>query len=290
MGVLHKLQGRTAEVGGAQVQRVLPKAVCRKVGPWVFLDHFGPTQITASRAMDVRPHPHCGLSTVSYLFEGAIVHRDSLGSHVRVGPGEMHWMRAGHGIVHSERTPPEVIGQTVRSHGLQLWCAHPDGDEEQAPAFGSWTSLPDIEVDGVPIRILAGHGWGTASPVDVTSNLVYALVELAAGQQVTLPDHAERAVYPVHGAVQVDGETASAHQMLVVDREAATVSAVADTTLVVLGGDPIGHRYMWWNLVHSDYGRLQEQAQRWRDGGFPIIEGDSEEFIAAPPGPLPQRR
>ena len=284
MGVLHRLKAREAAVGSATVRRVLPRAVCRKVGPWVFLDHFGPTTAIGGSALDVGPHPHCGLSTVSYLFEGAVLHRDSLGNRVRIGPGEIHWMRAGHGIVHSERTPPDLVGKTVRTHGLQLWCAHPDGEEDQPPAFGSWTDLPEFATGSARVRLLAGDGWGRRSPVAVTSPLVYAIAEVAAGGTFDLPDHPERCVYPVQGRIVVDDDAAEPHEMLVVDPRAHRVAARTDAVVAVLGGAPIGTRHMWWNLVHSDRGRLAEQADRWRAGRFPPID-DPGAPIEAPPGP-----
>lgn len=221
---------------------------------------------------------------MSYLFDGATEHRDSTGGHAVVEPGEIHWMRAGHGIVHSERAPKDRIGTVGKSHGLQIWCAHPDGEEEQEPRFDSWTELPLLERDGVRIQLLCGTGWGEESPVDVTSPLVYAMVHMRAGQRVALPDHEERCVYPVSGAVAVDGD-ATQDEMLVVDASAREVIASEDAMVAILGGDAIGHRFIWWNLVHSDAGRLQEQAERWRRQEFPTIPGDDATFIPAPPGP-----
>lgn len=285
MTVLHRLPPRTADIGGgALVQRLLPHHRCRKVGPWVFADRFGPMRSILTRASDVRPHPHCGLSTVSYLFEGEMVHRDSLGNRASIRAGEIHWMRAGHGITHSERTPVEQLGTEQPRFGLQLWCAHPDGEEDQAPRFDSWTDLPEVDVDGVRVQLLAGHGWGHASPVDVTSPLVYAIAHLCTGDTLCLPDHEERCVYPVAGEVAVDGDR-TAGDLLVVEPGASDLVATADATVLILGGDAIGPRHIWWNLVHSDKGRLAEQAERWRNREFPTIPGDDEEFISAPDGP-----
>lgn len=191
-------------------------------------------------------------------------------------------MRGGHGIVHSERAPVARLGTQQRAHGLQLWCAHPDGEEEQEPRFDSWTDLPQLDLEGVPVQLLAGHGWSHESPVDVTSPLIYAMARMKAGQTLALPDHAERCVYSVDGEVAVDGVTNAAHDMLVVDGGEKRLTAVSDATVAILGGDAIGERHIWWNLVHSDRGRLKEQAQRWRDGEFPTIPGDDEEFIPAP--------
>lgn len=278
-----QLHSREVDIGGGfVVRRVIPQRALRKVGPWVFVDHFGPAQVEVRRESDVRPHPHSGLSTVSYLFEGETEHRDSTGGHAVIRPGEVHWMRAGHGIVHSERAPASRLGTVARSHGLQLWCAHPDGDEEQQPRFDSWRDLPRLDVEGVRVDLLAGHGWNHESPVDVTSPLVYAIAELKAGQTLAMPEHAERCVYSVKGEVAIGGETNHEHDMLVVDAGDQRLEAVTDATVAILGGDAIGERHIWWNLVHSDRGRLKEQAQRWRNGEFPSIPGDDEEFIPAP--------
>ena len=284
MSVVHTLRPRRHDLGAFEVLRLLPAPVCRKVGPWVFVDHFGPAAFAPGQGMDVRPHPHCGLSTVTYLFEGSIEHRDSTGGHAVVQPGEVHWMRAGHGVVHSERSPADRAARRP-VHGLQLWCAHPDGEEEQAPRFDSWRDLPVLDVDGVRVQLLAGDGWGETSPVAVTSPLVYAIVPLPAGRSVSLPDHAERCVYAVSGAIAVDGGRAGPNEMLVVGPAARRVEAITDAVVAVLGGAPIGPRHMWWNLVHSDRGRLEAQARRWRDGAFPTVPGDDTEFIPAPAGP-----
>lgn len=280
-----RIPARKASVGAAEVRRVLPHHTARKVGPWVFLDHFGPHERTVTRDGDVLPHPHCGISTVSYLFAGQVEHKDSTGGHAIVRPGEIHWMRAGHGVVHSERAPDALVGQRSVSHGLQLWCAHADGEEEQEPSFASWSDLPTLDVEERAVQLLAGNGWGAESPVSTTSNLVYAIAELKAGQSVPLPDHAERSVYPVAGKVAVGGTVSEEFEMLVIEAGPARVEATTDATVAILGGDPVGKRFMWWNLVHSDRDRLAEQAQRWRDRGFPSIPGDDEAFIPAPSGP-----
>jgi redox-sensitive bicupin YhaK (pirin superfamily) len=282
MALLHRIPPRPAFANNPHVRRLLPSRLQRKVGPWVFVDHFGPVTSLVRADNDVRPHPHCGLSTVSYLFEGATEHRDSTGGHAVVRPGEIHWMRGGHGIVHSERSPKDRIGQTLPSHGLQLWCAHPDGQEEQEPRFDSWTELPELDVFGVRVQLLAGDGWGERSPVDVTSELIYALVHLKAGQRIDLPDHEERCAYAVSGAFAIDGDAAALHELLIVDGDAGPIVATEDSVVAILGGAAIGERHIWWNLVHSDKGRLEEQAARWRNGAFPTIPGDDGERIPAP--------
>lgn len=282
MPTIHRIPSRPAHVGSATVRRVLPHARCRQVGPWVFLDHFGPVDGPGG---DVAPHPHIGLSTVSYLFEGCVEHRDSTGGHALVRPGEIHWMRAGRGIVHSERVPARPEDRAARTHGLQLWCAHPDGEEDQAPRFASWRELPELDLGGVRVQLLAGEGWGRSSPVEVTSPLIYAMAHLAAGQRLALPDHEQRGVYPVQGRVAVDGDASGAHEMLVVDRAARELVAVDDAVVAVLGGDAIGTRHFWWNLVHSDPAVLKAQAERWRRGDFPEVVGDAGPRIQGPPPP-----
>jgi redox-sensitive bicupin YhaK (pirin superfamily) len=281
MPLSHRLPARPRDLGELTVQRMLPAPRCRKVGPWIFADHFGPQPLV----MDVPPHPHCGLSTVTVLFQGEIEHRDSTGAFAVVRPGEIHWMRAGHGATHTERTPAHARQPAAVAHGLQLWCAHPDGEEEQEPRFSSTRELVDLELDGAQIQLLAGTGWGQSAAVDVTSPLVYATVRAPAGVSVRLPDHAERALMAISGRYAVDGDAAGPGEMLVVDRDARRVTAIDDLTLVVLGGAPIGPRHMWWNLVHSDPGRLREQAERWRRGDFPKVVGDDAPPADTPPGP-----
>jgi len=277
--LIHHLRARKATVGGGSVQRVLPQARCRQVGPWVFVDHFGPS---SGPGMDVPPHPHIGLSTVTWLFDGCVEHRDSTGGHALVGPGEVHWMRAGAGITHSERVPADRGRRARRTHGLQLWCAHPDGEEDQAPRFDSWRDVPELKVAGVPVTLVAGTGWGEASPVDVTSPLVYAIGALRRGDTLPLPDHAERAVYVVSGEVQVAGVAIGTHEMAVVGSGAGQVRSDGPAVVAILGGAPIGERFIWWNLVHSDPAVLRQQAERWQRGGFPEVVGDPGPRVEGP--------
>lgn len=229
--------------------------------------------------MDVPPHPHCALSTVTYLFDGAVEHRDSTGGHAVVRPGEIHWMRSGHGIVHSERSPATHRIGGLSAHGLQLWCAHPDGEEEQAPRFDSWRSLPTLDVEGIAVELLAGEGWGSASPVAVTSPLLLAHAHLPAGARLALPDVPEVAVAVLEGQVGVAGTRVAANEIW--SCRGSTIEASVPSHVLVLGGDPIGERFMWWNLIHSDLGRLREQADRYRRGEFPEIPEDPG-FMPAP--------
>jgi len=238
--------------------------------------------------MDVRPHPHIHLSTVTYLFEGEIVHRDSLGYVQAIRPGAVNWMTAGRGIVHSERTPAELRASGSRLHGLQLWVAHPAGSEDVDPAFAHHPAetLPEVVVGGVRVRVLAGSVYGATSPVETLSPLFYAEARLAAGDRLTLPDEpAERALYLVEGSLACGVEPVEARRMLVVRSGArVTVEAASDARLVVLGGEPLeGPRHMWWNFVSSSADRIEQAKRDWAEGRFAPVPGETEHI------PLPAR-
>jgi redox-sensitive bicupin YhaK (pirin superfamily) len=271
------IDGKPRDIGGFAVRRVLPALRRRTVGPFVFLDHMGPED----HQVAVRPHPHIHLATVTYLFEGEIHHRDSLGSHQVIRPGEINWMTAGRGIVHSERG--DRVGRT---HGLQLWVGLPRADEERAPSFEHYPVLPEFTEAGVRVRVLGGTAYGVTSPVVTASPLFYADVELAADRRIGLPiGHAERGVYVVSGAITAGTERIEPGRMAVFARD-ATTDLIADgpTRFVVLGGDPLdGPRYMWWNFISSDRQRVIDAAHAWRAGEFPKVPGDEVEFVPAPP-------
>jgi len=277
--------GRVVRIGDLEVRRVLPSGQLRRFGPWVFFDHVGPAVLRPTPHMDVLPHPHCGLSTVTWFWKGSMVHRDSLGHTRRIGPGELAWMRSGHGVVHSERFPPELMGSEVEMEGVQLWCAHPDGEEEQEPSFGVWADLPRFEEDGCAVVLHAGTGWGRASPVEVTSPLVFASVTLPPSGRILVPDHEECCVYVRAGEVTVGGRAVPRHHLCGVTRGEPVSAGSRGAEVLFLGGQPIGPRHLWWNFVHSDRRRLAEQAERWRRRGFPEIPEDREEWVPAPPGP-----
>jgi redox-sensitive bicupin YhaK (pirin superfamily) len=248
---------------------------------------MGPAAFAAGRGVDVRPHPHIGLATVTYLFEGEIVHRDSLGSHQPIRPGDINWMTAGRGIVHSERTGTEARRTGTLLHGLQLWVALPLACEETAPAFHHHpaATLPTLAIGGVQIRVLAGTAWGQTSPVETFSPLVYAEATLSEGSKLRLTDeHAERAVYVVDGAVDVGGEHAGRGRMLVFATGAeATVHALTDARVALIGGAALdGERHVWWNFVSSSRVRIEQAKRDWREGRFPKVPGDDEEFIPLP--------
>jgi len=275
------IPGRPRDLGGGlHVERVLPAIKKRSVGPFLFLDHMHPTEPIEAA---VRPHPHIHLATVTYLFEGEIVHRDSLGSLQTIQPGAINWMSAGKGIVHSERG-----ARPTRMHGLQLWVGLPKASEDSDPSFTHYPSatLPEMDGDGVHARVLVGTAFGKASPVKTLSPMIYVDVKLAPGARIELPrDHAERAVYVVEGAVTVGGAPVEHGALAVIKRGVnPVISSEAGARLVILGGEPLdGPRYMWWNFVSSSSDRIVEAAHAWRDGKFPKVPGDEEEFIPAPP-------
>jgi len=281
------IQPRTRDLGdGFQVRRVLPFAKRHALGPFVFFDHMGPTSFTPGAGLDVRPHPHIGLATVTYLFEGEIMHRDSLGSVQPIRPGAINWMTAGRGIVHSERTPPELRPKGSRIHGLQLWVGLPQAQEEAPPDFTHYPAsvLPEIARPGQKIRVMIGEAFGARSPVKTMSEIFYADVELASGASLDIPPaHEERGVYIVSGALTLDGQRYDEHQLLVLNRGVATsVTAAAPSRLVVLGGAKLdGERHIWWNLVSSSQARIDQAKADWKAGRFAKVPGETE-FIPLP--------
>lgn len=284
------IEPRRKDLGGFEVGRVLPFAPQRMVGPFIFFDHMGPADLAAglSRSVDVRPHPHIGLSTVTYLLDGEIMHRDSVGSEQPIRPGEVNWMTAGRGITHSERFERARL-QGDRVHGLQAWVALPDGLEETDPAFEHFDAqaLPVVEDAGLHVRVLAGDAYGTRAPVPVHSPMVYAHATLGAGAMLPLPDtYAERAVYLVSGTLEVDGQHYEPGRMLVfATGRRVAVSAVTPCILLVIGGDPVGPRYIDWNFVSSSKERIEQAKADWREGRMKLPDLDDGEFIPLPDTP-----
>ena len=279
---------RRKDLGGFEVGRVLPFAKRRMVGPFVFFDHMGPADFPPGVGIDVRPHPHIGLATVTYLFEGAIEHRDSLGSVQRITAGAVNWMTAGRGIVHSERSPQDMRRTGGRMQGIQTWLALPRELEGCEPAFVHHpaASLPVIEMPGVTMRLIAGSAFDRTSPVAVASSMFYIAVEMEAGASFVLPDeYAERAVYPLSGDISINEGALAAGSMAVLNpSEPVTIQALSPTRLMLLGGAPLdGERFLWWNFVASDRAAIEEASERWRCGGFDMVPGETE-FI-----PLPDR-
>lgn len=280
--------GHVHDLGdGFTVRRMLPALDIRHVGPFVFFDHIGPTQFDPGKSMDVRPHPHIGLATVTWLFDGAIRHRDSLGSLADIRPGEVNWMTSGRGIAHSERTPPDEREQGQKLHGIQVWVALPQADAEVAPAFHHHDreALPRICLPGVDAVLIAGNAYGERSPVTVFAPMFLLEVTLAAGAELSLPtEHAERGIYVVDGAVDWGLLEVSATQMAIQSGPSApALRAKEASRLMLLGGAPLdGERHLWWNFVASSRERIDQARQDWKEGRFATVPGDDEEFIPLP--------
>jgi redox-sensitive bicupin YhaK (pirin superfamily) len=283
------IEARTRDIDGFRVGRVLPAIGRRMVGPFIFFDHMGPADLAPGRGLDVRPHPHINLATVTYLFDGAIAHRDSLGSHQVIRPGEINWMTAGRGIAHSERTPPELRASGSRLHGIQLWVALPVEQEEMAPAFHHHPAgdLPSLEREGASLRVLIGSAFGETSPVATFSPMFYVEVEMAAGAVLALPaEHRERAVYVVEGALRCGADRIEARHLALFEEGAApAIRAESAARVMLLGGEPLGPRHIWWNFVSSSAERIEQAKRDWRDGRFAVVAGDESEFIPLPAGP-----
>ena len=277
---------RERDLGGFSVRRVLPSAQRRLVGPFIFFDEMGPAVFPAGQGIDVRPHPHIGLATVSYLFEGEIMHRDSLGYHQAIQPGAVNWMTAGRGIVHSERTGGAERAQESRLHGIQSWIALPKGQEETEPAFHHHpaASLPLIQGPGYRMRLIAGTAFGRSAPVQVFSKMFYLDAQLESGAMIGLPtEHDERAIYVVSGAVESAGERFEAGRMVLFRKNAtAAFMALERSRVMLLGGKSLpGERHIWWNFVSSSKARIEQAKADWKAGRFPAVPGDTE-FIPLP--------
>ena len=288
----HVIEQRRKDLGGFEVGRVLPYAKRRMVGPFIFFDHMGPADFAPGlpREADVRPHPHIGLATLTYLFDGEIMHRDSVGSAQPIRPGEVNWMTAGRGITHSERFE-HARAHGGRLHGLQAWVALPNEHEETAPGFTHLDApdLPTGDADGAWCRVLAGSAFGLHSPVQAFSPLFYVHCVLDAGARVALPEgYAERAVYIVAGTVEVDGAQHGPERMLVFAAgRGATLIARSDAVLMLLGGDAVGPRHIEWNFVSSSRERIEQAKADWRAGRMKLPDLDDREFIPLPADPPP---
>lgn len=279
---------RTSDIGGFMVRRALPVAGRRTVGPFVFLDEMGPAGFGLGEGLDVAPHPHIGLATLTYLFDGAIVHRDSLGSQKTIEPGAVNWMSAGRGIAHSERSGADQRRGDGRLHGLQLWIALPRANEEDEPFFAGHgaAALPVVEDAGLTARVVVGGAFGVRSPVVTHSDTLFVDCRLAAGARLPVDAAAEeRALYLVEGIVDIAGDRFEAGRLLVLrPGDAVTVTAATDARLVVLGGAALdGPRHVWWNFVSSSKDRIAAAREDWKAGRFPTVPGEHE-FI-----PLPER-
>ncbi len=281
------IESRPRDLGGFQVRRVLPAGRQREmVGPFIFFDQMGPAEFAAGQGIDVRPHPHIGLATVTYLFEGEIVHRDSLGFIQPIKPGDVNWMTAGRGIVHSERTGDEERARPSRLFGIQSWVALPKNAEETDPAFHhhAKTTLPTIERDGVCMRLIAGAAYGERSPVETFSDIFYLDASMSAGARLTLPsEYEERAIYPVEGKVTLNGELFSPGRMAVITPGTeGIIQGAEDARVMLLGGAAMdGERHIWWNFVSSSKDRIEQAKADWSQNRFAKVPEETE-FIPLP--------
>jgi redox-sensitive bicupin YhaK (pirin superfamily) len=277
---------RSRDIGSFEVRRALPSAQRQMVGPFIFFDQMGPAEFLLGAGMDVRPHPHIGLSTVTYLFNGEIMHRDSLGTVLPIRPGALNWMTAGRGIAHSERTPPELRKAGSRLFGIQSWVALSRDDEETSPDFIHYEAkdLPVLNGEGKTVRIIAGSILGKTSPVTTSSPMFYTDVGLRAGASVPLdPDYEERAIYTVEGEIEIAGDTFQSGALLVFrPGDRITITAKSDARFMMLGGEPMdGPRFIWWNFVSSREERIEQAKEDWKQARFDSVPGDPE-FIPLP--------
>ena len=278
---------RSVDLGHFSVRRALPHVNRRMVGPFIFFDHFGPAEFRAGDGIDVRPHPHIGLATVTFLYEGEIVHRDSLGSDVPIRPGAVNWMTAGRGIVHSERTAPDHRAGGEPLHGLQLWVALPKAHEEVEASFAHHAAdeLPIVSAEGKTIRVVTGNLYGVRSPVPTLYDTIFADAQIAAGSVLPIDaETEERAIYIVSGEIEIAGDRFAAGRLLILrPGDAISVSAPVDARVVLVGGAAMdGPRHIWWNFVSSRKERIEQAKADWKQGRFDSVPGDEKEFIPLP--------
>ena len=285
--MLKLLTGHIQDLGGFSVRRLLPHQAQRAVGPWVFFDHLGPAQFAPGVGINVRPHPHINLATVTYLFTGEILHRDSLGNLQAIHPGDLNLMIAGRGIVHSERETEAAKQQTRDLHGLQLWLALPEAAEEVEPEFLHYpsASLPALTLQAVPVRVLIGTAYGVSSPVKTLSPTLYIEADLQAGQSLALPEGvSELGIYVASGQLQLGEQNLDAYTLTALDSPyQGELVAQSASRIAMIGGAPLGKRYMWWNFVSSRKERIEEAKLEWKNRSFPLVPGDEQEFIPLPP-------
>jgi redox-sensitive bicupin YhaK (pirin superfamily) len=270
------------DLGEFTVRRSLPSVQRKMVGPWIFFDHMGPATFAAGSGVNVRPHPHINLATVTYLFEGEILHRDSLGNYATISPGDLNLMVAGKGIVHSERERPEINSIEHRLHGLQLWLALPEKDEEIDPAFYHYpaSSIPATSVDGVALRVLMGTAFGLTSPVLTYASTLYVEGFMSEGQTLDVPEAPERAIYVAKGGLKINGTAIPEFAMVIVTPgEQVRIEATAESRIAIIGGENVGKRFVEWNFISSRKARIEQAKQDWREGKFAKVKGDEQEFI-----------
>lgn len=287
-GVALILTARVADLGGFTVRRLLPSHHQHMVGPWIFFDHFGPAHLSPPKGMDVRPHPHVNMATVTYLYEGAVLHQDNTGAVQTILPGAINLMLAGSGIVHSERTPKTLRDKGFDIHGLQLWLALPEDREEDDPAFYHYAAdhIPQFTQGAVTGKVLMGSAYGVTSPVELFSPTLYLEARVPKEESLEIPLTKKLALYVVSGSVVCGTSHVEEGMMAILKTDSqVNVRATVDAKIVFIGGDPLGHRYIWWNFVSSKMDRIHQAAEDWERGRFALIPNDHEELI-----PLPERR
>jgi redox-sensitive bicupin YhaK (pirin superfamily) len=288
MPIDHLIAPRDRDIGAFAVRRILPSAAARAVGPFVFVDHFGPVDLPPGEGMNVRPHPHIGLATITWLWEGRIVHRDSVGSVRAIEPGAVNWMTAGRGIVHSERSDPADVARGQRLHGMQTWVALPRAHEEDEPAFVhvEARALPRVALGVASVTVVAGHAFGARAPTPVLTDTLYASVDFASAGMIALDaTHEERSVYAVDADLEVDGERVPRfHLAILSPGRAATIASSGPAHAMLIGGAKLdGERFLWWNFVSTSRERIERAKDDWREQRFQRVPGETE-FI-----PLPDR-
>jgi redox-sensitive bicupin YhaK (pirin superfamily) len=279
------IETRARDLGDFTVRRALPDRRRQRVGPFIFFDHMGPAEFEPGTGVNVRAHPHIGLATITYLFEGEMLHRDSLGYVQPIRPGAVNWMTAGRGIVHSEKVTEEVLASGQRLHGLQTWVALPAGAEEVEPSFEHYPAedIPAVSVDGVQICVVLGSAFGVSSPVSTRSETLYAEAVLEPGQSVAIPEAEELAVYVVEGSVAINREIVEAGVLAVLhDGARGTVTAESAARVMFAGGDTLeGERFIWWNFVSSSRERIEQAKKDWREQSFDSVPGETD-FVPLP--------
>ncbi|MEQ8313901.1 MAG: pirin family protein [Gammaproteobacteria bacterium] len=284
-GVSLIIKPRQKDLGDFKVRRALPVKEQRKIGPWIFFDHAGPADFAPGKGVDVRPHPHINLATVTYMFDGSFMHRDSLGNAVAIKPGDINLMVAGKGIVHSERTPDELREQGHSLHALQLWLALPEQDEEIDPAFYHYPAadIPTTLVDGIPVRVMMGTAFGVTSPVKTFAQTLYFEAEMQSGETLNIPRLDERGIYVAAGEIEINGKTVEQFCLAVLEDEPEIfIKASVNSRVALIGGESLSPRHMFWNFVSSRKERIEQAKQDWKEGRFDKVPGDDEEFIPLP--------
>ncbi|MEM9103584.1 MAG: pirin family protein [Pseudomonadota bacterium] len=280
------IKPREKDLGGFSVRRVLPFHKQQMVGPWIFFDHMGPAHFPSGEGINVRPHPHINLATVTYLFAGEIFHRDSLGSSQPIHPGDINLMVAGKGIVHSEREREEVKHTEHELHGLQLWHVLPEKNEEIEPAFYHYPSadIPQTQIDNIPVRVMMGSAYGLTSPVKTFAETLYVEAHLKPGQTLTLPKVEEQAIYVASGNIRIEQEHLETYNMAILENHSSNtvIEAVTDAQIAIIGGEKMPKRFIEWNFVSSRKERIEQAKDDWKNQRFPKVPGDEEEFIPLP--------